>query len=110
MGKAFGFALALVLALSLSAAAEEVTGKVTGIDRADRSFVLDDGTRLSASYSQLADLTLGDNVLAAYETRADAKIVTGLTRLTRGTEWRWEDTRGFSSKVGDMIDGHQAGE
>ena len=110
MGKALGFALALVLALALSATAEEVTGKVTGIDRADCSFVLDDGTRLSASDNQLADLTLGDKVQAAYETRADAKVVTGLTRLTRGTEWQWEDTRGFSSKAGDMIDRIQAGD
>ena len=107
MGKAFGFALALVLGLSLSAAAEEVTGKITAIDRADGSFVLDDGTRLAASESQLADLTLGDKVQAAYETRADAKVVTGLTRLP-GAEWRWDETRGFGSKAGDMIDRRQA--
>ena len=107
MGKALGFAFALVLGLSLSAAAEEVTGKVTAIDRAAGSFVLDDGTQLSASDSQLADLTLGDKVQAAYETRADAKIVTGLTRLP-GTAWRWDETRGFSSKAGDMVDRQQA--
>ena len=107
MGKGLGLAVALVLALSLSAAAEEVTGKVKVIDRADHSFVLEDGTRLSASDSQLADLTLGDKVQAAYEVRADMKVVTGLNRLTRGTEWQWEETRGFGAMKGDMIDRNQ---
>ena len=110
MGKGLGLALVLMLAFSLSAAAEEVTGKVTAIDRANQSFVLEDGTRLSASDSQLADLTLGDKVQAAYEVRADTKVVIGLNRLTRGTEWQWEETRGFGDMKGDMIDRNQATE
>ena len=108
MGKGLGLALGLMLAFSLSAAAEEVTGKVTAIDRANQSFVLDDGTRLSASESQLADLTLGDKVQAAYEVRADTKVVTGLNRLTRGTAWQWEETRGFGAVIGETIDRNQA--
>src|SRR5713101_3644582 len=92
MGKGLALAAALVVALSLSAAAEEVTGKVTAIDRADHSFVLEDGTRLSASDSQLSDLTLGEKVQAAYETQGDA-----------------QETTNFGTATGTMNDHYQAG-
>ena len=106
MIKGLGLALALGFALSLPAAAEEVTGTVKAIDRADHSFVLEDGTRLSVSDSRLADLTPGDNVQVVYEMRANTKVVTDLNRLTRGTEW-W-GTRSFNSMTGDMIGSPQA--
>ena len=107
MGKGLGLALALVFALAMSAAAEmEVTGKVTAIDRADQSFVLEDGTRLSASESQLADLTLGDKVKAAYEVKGNTKLVIGLDRRTRGSDG--QETTNFGSSMESMIDSHQA--
>ncbi len=105
MIKGLGLALVLGFALSLPAAAEEVTGKVKAIDRADHSFVLEDGTRLSASDSQLADLTLGDKVQAAYETQGNTKVVIGLDRRTQG---EGQETTNFGSKTGPMIDSYQA--
>ena len=75
MGKALGLALALTLALSLSAAAEETRGTVRLIDPANHVIVLEDGTRLWVSEGQLADLSLGDQVQAAYEVKGDKKIV-----------------------------------
>lgn len=81
MKKALGLALALTLALSLSAAAEQVkTGTITSVNPADRSIVLDDGTRLWVSEGQFADLTLGDQVQAAYEMKGDKNIVTEMAR------------------------------
>ena len=79
MGKALGLTLALLLTLSLSAAAEQATGTITAIDRADQSFVLDDGTRLSVSYNHLMDVAPGNQVQATYETQGSTKIVTELS-------------------------------
>jgi hypothetical protein len=107
MGKGLGLAAALVLALSLPAVAEEVTGKVTAIDRADHSFVLEDGTRLSASDSQLTDLTLGEKVQAAYETQGNTKVVIGLDRRTPG---EGQETTNFGTMTGTPIDSFQSGE
>jgi hypothetical protein len=107
MRKAFGLGLALVLSLSLTAFAEEVTGKVTAIDRATGSFVLDDGTQLSASESQLADMAIGDEVKAAYEARGDAKFVTGMDRRP-GTDWNYLSTR--ERATGTVIDSVQTGD
>ena len=76
MKKALGLALALTLALSLSAAAEQATGTIYSINPADHSIVLDDGTRLWVSEGQFAELSLGNQVQAAYEVRGDKKIVT----------------------------------
>jgi hypothetical protein len=74
--KALGLALALTLALSLSAAAEQVkTGKILSVNPADHSIVLDDGTRLWVSEGQFADLSLGAEVKAAYETQGDKNVV-----------------------------------
>ena len=107
MGKGLGLALALVFALAMSAAAEmEVTGKVKAIDKADQSIVLEDGTRLSVSESQLADLTLGDKVQATYEVKGNTKLVIGLDRRTRGSDG--QETTNFGSSTGAMIDRDQA--
>ena len=48
MRKILGLVLALLVTLTLSAAAEEVKGTNTAIDRADHSIVLDDGTTVAA--------------------------------------------------------------
>jgi len=75
MGKALGFAVALTLVLSLAAAAEETRGTVRMINPADHSIVLEDGTRLWVTEGQLADLSLGDQVQAAYEVKGGKKMV-----------------------------------
>jgi hypothetical protein len=81
MKKALGLALALTLALSLSAAAEQVKkGTIYSVNPADHSIVLDDGTRLWVSEGQFADLSLGGEVKAAYETQGDKNIVTEMAR------------------------------
>jgi len=86
MGKAMALALALTLALALSAAAEDAKGTVRWIDQADHSIVLDDGTRLWMSEGQLNDLSLGDRVEAAYETRGSKKIVIQLDHRRPGLD------------------------
>jgi uncharacterized protein DUF1344 len=80
MKKALGLALALTLTLSLSAAAEEAKGTIRSINPADHSIVLEDGTRLWVSEGQFADLSLGDQVLAAYEMKDNKNIVIQMTR------------------------------
>jgi len=80
MKKALGLALALTLALSLSAAAEQAKGTIHSMNSADHSIVLDDGTRLWVSEGQFADLSLGNEVQAAYEMRGDKNIVVQMAR------------------------------
>ena len=80
MKKALGLALALILTLALSAAAEQVNGTIYSVNPADHSIVLDDGTRLWVSEGQFAELSLGDRVQAAYETRGDKKMVINMAR------------------------------
>jgi len=80
MKKALGLALALTLALTLSAAAEQTTGTIQSINPADRSIVLDDGTRLWVSEGQFADLSLGDQVKAAYEMQGSKNVVIEMAR------------------------------
>ncbi len=75
-----GLALALTLALSLSAAAEQAKGTIYSINPADHSIVLDDGTRLWVSEGQFADLTLGDQVQAAYQMQGEKKMVIEMAR------------------------------
>jgi len=98
MVKALGLTLALLLTLSLSAAAEQATGTIKMIDRADNSFVLDDGTRLSVSNEHLMDVAPGNQVQAVYETQGGKKIVTGLS------------TNLGTVDVADMFDRYQASE
>ncbi|MBI2202304.1 MAG: DUF1344 domain-containing protein [Candidatus Rokubacteria bacterium] len=86
MIKVVTFALALTLTMSLSALAAETTGQVKAIDAAGQTFTLEDGTQLSLSAEHLADLTPGERVLATYETKADRKVVTELSRITRGLD------------------------
>jgi len=80
MKKALGLALALTLALSLSAAAEQAKGTIRSMNSADHSIVLDDGTRLWVSEGQFADLSLGNEVQAAYEMQGDKNIVVQMAR------------------------------
>jgi cell division septal protein FtsQ len=88
MRKVLGFALATLLTLTLSAAAEEVKGTVKAIDRADRSIVLDDGTKLTVSESQLTTLTPGDQVRAMYQTDGSKNVVSDLDFRGIGSDAR----------------------
>jgi hypothetical protein len=80
MRKALGLAIALTLALPLAASADEMWGTIRYTNPADHSIVMDDGTRLWVSEGQFAELSLGDQVKASYETTGDKKIVTELSR------------------------------
>ena len=80
MKKVLGLALALTLMFSLSAAAEQAKGTIYSMNPAEHSIVLDDGTRLWVSEGQFADLSLGNQVQAAYETKGDKKIVVEMAR------------------------------
>jgi len=81
MKKALGLAIALTLALSgFVAAAEQTNGTIRMIDPTDHSIVLQDGTRLWVTEGQFANLSLGDQVQAAYEMKGDKKFVTQMDR------------------------------
>jgi Protein of unknown function (DUF1344) len=80
MIKAVGLAIALTFTLSMVTAAEETRGTIRSTNAADHSIVLDDGTRLWVSEGQFADLWLGDQVQAVYETEADKNVVTQMYR------------------------------
>ena len=88
MRKALGLALGLTLALALPALAEQTHGTVTAVDSADHSFVLADGTRLWVDDAQIADLALGENVQATYQTQGDKKVVTDLYISGMGADGR----------------------
>ncbi len=88
MKKVLGIALALLFTLTLSAAAEQVKGTVKAIDRADRSIVLDDGTKLTVSDSQLSTLTAGDQVRAMFETQGGKNVVRDLEPRGIGSDIR----------------------
>jgi Cu/Ag efflux protein CusF len=98
MRKALGLALAMTLTLTMAAAAEEVKGTVKMIDRNSQSVVLDDGTRLTVSDSQINNLTAGDQVRAMYHVEGGKQIVTdfeprGIGSDERGTT-NWGPTYG----------------
>jgi len=88
MRKVLGLTLALLLTLTLSAVAEEVKGTVKAIDRADRSIVLDDGTKLTVSESQLSTLTPGDQVRAMYQADGSKNVVSDLDFRGIGSDAR----------------------
>lgn len=70
----------LVLAYAVTgAAAEEIEGTIRALDRAERAFTLEDGTRIwVAEGVPMATLKEGASVRASYEERDGRKIGTGL--------------------------------
>jgi Cu/Ag efflux protein CusF len=108
MRKVLGLTLALLLTFTLSAVADEAMGKVKAVDRADKSIVLEDGTKLWVSDSQISGLAAGDQVRAVYELDGGKKIVAGINHHTIGTENRW--TVSYGATYGDPIDTLQAAE
>jgi Cu/Ag efflux protein CusF len=95
MRKVLGLTLALLFTFTLSAMADEVMGKVKAVDPADKSIVLEDGTKLSVSDSQISGLAAGDQVRAMYEIEGGKMVVTGFDHHTVGTDARW--TVGFGA-------------
>lgn len=95
MTKALGLTLALSLALVLTAAAEEKKGTVRSIDTADKSIVLEDGTKLSVSTDQIADMAPGDKVFATYKMQGGKNVVVALERRTGDPG----DTTNFASRT-----------
>ena len=82
MKRILGITLAMLFALPLAAAAEEATGKVKAVDRADHAFVLEDGTRLWVNDGWLDVLQAGEKVQATYATMDGKKVVTEMQRRT----------------------------
>ena len=77
MRKTLGFAL-VALSLPLAASAQEATGKIKTVDRADSAFVLEDGTRLWIDEGRLSGLREGEKVQVSYTTTDGKKVVTEL--------------------------------
>jgi hypothetical protein len=75
MGKTLGLALALTLGLAVTVAAEEARGTIRSMDIHNHTIVLEDGTRLWVTEGQEANLSPGNYIDAAYESRGDKKIV-----------------------------------
>jgi len=82
MKRILGITLAVLFAWPLAASADEVTGKIQWIDRANHSFALEDGTRLSLDEGRLADVMEGETVRATFITQDGMKVVGELDRLT----------------------------
>ena len=78
MRKILGLTIAMALALSLPAAAGEKLGTIRYVDTANHTIVLDDGTQLWVSESQMSGLSQGDPVKASYETRGERSVVTSI--------------------------------
>jgi hypothetical protein len=106
MRKALGLALAMLFTMTLTAAADEVKGKVKAIDRADHSIVLDDGTKLTVSESQMTNLTAGDQVRAMYRMDGSKNVVTDLDLRGIGSEDR--GTTNWGPMYGVEIDSIQS--
>jgi hypothetical protein len=67
-----------VLSLPLAASAQEASGKIQAVDRANHAFVLEDGTRLWIDEGRLSGLREGEKVQASYVTQDGKKVVTDL--------------------------------
>jgi hypothetical protein len=76
MRKLLGIALALLLAAATTAGAGEVEGTIKSVDPADRTVVLEDGTRLVlAEGIPIENLKEGAKVKASYEERDGKNVV-----------------------------------
>ena len=108
MRKVLGFGLALVLAVPLAAGAEGINGKIKTVDPADHSVVLEDGTKLWVSDSQIADLSPGEQVRAAFEMQGGKRMITDLEHRTMGADG--QETTNFFSRGLNPIEDIQSGD
>jgi hypothetical protein len=106
MRKAMLLGFGLLVATALPVAADEVHGTVKSIDRADRSIVLDNGTKLTVGEKQLNNLTAGDQVKAMYQMEGGKAVVTDLGLRGIGSDVR--GTTGWGSSFGAEMDSLQA--
>ena len=79
MLKAFVGAVVLSLALSGAAMAADVEGKIKSVDATEKSFTLEDGTKLWVDESVPIDkLKEGSEVKASYEDKDGKKMATSI--------------------------------
>ena len=80
MRTVLGVALALLLGLGVTAAwAEDISGKIQSVDPSERTFVLDDGSKIWVAEGISMDaLKEGASVKASYEERDGKKVATSL--------------------------------
>jgi Protein of unknown function (DUF1344) len=75
-----GLALALLLSLGVTVAwAEDISGKIQSVDTAERTFVLEDGSKIwVAEGVPMEALKEGATVKASYEERDGKKVATSV--------------------------------
>jgi Protein of unknown function (DUF1344) len=80
MTKVLGITLALLLGLGIAGAwAEEVSGKIQSVDPADRTIVLENGSKIwVAEGLPMDNLKEGKSVKASYEERDGKKVATSV--------------------------------
>jgi len=80
MTKVLGITLALLLGLGIAGAwAEEISGKIQSVDPADRTIVLEDGSKIwVAEGLPMDNLQEGKIVKASYEERDGKKVATSV--------------------------------
>ena len=80
MRKVLGVTLALLLGLGVTAGwADDISGKVKSVDQFERTFVLDDGSKIwVAEGVSMEALKEGAEVKASYEERDGKKVATSL--------------------------------
>jgi hypothetical protein len=72
-------AIALLLALAGAAGAEEIQGKIQQVDMSERTFTLEDGTKVWVAEGVPMDqLKEGATVKASYEERDGNKVATSV--------------------------------
>jgi len=72
-------AIGLLLAVAVSAWALEIQGKVQQVDAAERTFTLEDGTKIwVAAEVSIDEVKEGKTVKASYEERDGNKVATRL--------------------------------
>ena len=77
MLKAFVGAVALTVAVSAAAFAADVEGKIKSVDTTERSFLLDDGTKIWIGDSVSMDkIKEGSDVKASYEDKDGKNMAT----------------------------------
>jgi hypothetical protein len=79
MLKAMAGALALTLALTAAAAAADVEGKIKTLDSTEKSFVLEDGTKVWLGDGVSMDnLKEGSDVKASYDEKDGRNVATSV--------------------------------
>jgi Protein of unknown function (DUF1344) len=79
MLKAIGSALLMTLVLTGAAAAADVEGKVRAVDQSEKSFVLEDGTKIWLGDGVSMDkLKEGSDVKASYEEKDGKNMATSV--------------------------------